>query len=271
MKRLRINYIHAVCSIAVFCLSFSLGVAPAYASEDHVYTVQPGDTPVGIAARHGASVGQLARANGLPWYSQVYVGQRLTIPGDAAGSTEPSQADTYVVQRGDTLTRIALRHGVRVSRLARANGLPWNAWVYVGQRLTIPGQARAPSAPSPSPDAGGGRWIDVNLTTQTLTAYERGEPVYTALVSTGLPDTPTPVGQFFIWVKFLYDDMRGPGYDLPGVPYVMYFYGGYGLHGTYWHDNFGTPMSHGCVNLSNAAAEWLFNWASTGTKVVTHD
>jgi hypothetical protein len=45
---------------------------------------------------------------------------------------------------------------------------------------------------------------------------------------------------------------------------------GYGLHGTYWHDNFGTPMSHGCVNLSNADAQWLFNWASVGTKVVTH-
>ena len=50
----------------------------------------------------------------------------------------------------------------------------------------------------------------------------------------------------------------------------MYFYGGYGLHGTYWHNNFGTPMSHGCVNLSQGDAAWLYNWAPVGTKVVTH-
>jgi lipoprotein-anchoring transpeptidase ErfK/SrfK len=64
--------------------------------------------------------------------------------------------------------------------------------------------------------------------------------------------------------------MRGPGYYLRDVPYVMYFYKDYGLHGTYWHDNSSTPMSHGCVNLSSADVEWLFNWASVGTRVVTH-
>ena len=59
-------------------------------------------------------------------------------------------------------------------------------------------------------------------------------------------------------------------YDLANVPYVMYFHEGYGLHGTYWHNNFGTPMSHGCVNLSTGDAGWFYNWASVGTKVVTH-
>ena len=61
-----------------------------------------------------------------------------------------------------------------------------------------------------------------------------------------------------------------PGYYLRDVPYVMYFYRGYGLHGAYWHNNFGTPMSHGCVNLSVDDARWLYEWASVGTKVVTH-
>ena len=65
--------------------------------------------------------------------------------------------------------------------------------------------------------------------------------------------------------------MSGPGYYLPDVPYVMYFYDGYGLHGTYWHSNFGTPMSHGCVNLSIPDAEWLYNWADVGTLVNIHD
>ena len=114
------------------------------------------------------------------------------------------------------------------------------------------------------------RWIDVDLTHQRLTAYEGRTVVRTTLVSTGLPRTPTPVGRYHIWLKLRYDDMSGPGYYLSNVPYVMYFYGGYGLHGTYWHANFGHPMSHGCVNLPTPEAEWLFNWAEVDTMVNIH-
>jgi lipoprotein-anchoring transpeptidase ErfK/SrfK len=114
------------------------------------------------------------------------------------------------------------------------------------------------------------RWIDVDLTHQTLTAYVGQTPVRTAPVSTGLPRTPTPTGQYRIWTKLRRDAMSGPGYYLPNVPYVMYFYRGYGLHGTYWHSNFGHPMSHGCVNLPTAEAEWLFHWAEVGTLVNIH-
>jgi lipoprotein-anchoring transpeptidase ErfK/SrfK len=116
-----------------------------------------------------------------------------------------------------------------------------------------------PGAPSPSP--GGEKWIDVDLTYQRVTAYEGNTPVFQGIVSTGLPNTPTVVGQFRIYWKLLASDMAGPGYYLPGVPYAMYFYRGYALHGTYWHNNFGQPMSHGCVNLRTADAQWLFNWA----------
>ena len=241
-------------------------VVPAHASEGYTYSVHAGDSLFGIARRHGVSVSELARANGLHWYSWVYVGQRLTIPGQSGGETSRATSGIYVVRPGDTLTRIAVYHGVNRSSLARANGLQPYSWVFVGQRLTIPGS----STPAHWYQASGERWIDVNLTTQTLAAYEGRRPVYRAAVSTGLPYTPTPAGEFRIWVKFVYDDMQGPGYYLPDVPYVMYFYRGYGLHGTYWHDNFGTPMSHGCVNLSNADARWLFSWASVGTRVVTH-
>jgi lipoprotein-anchoring transpeptidase ErfK/SrfK len=111
------------------------------------------------------------------------------------------------------------------------------------------------------------RWIDIDLSLQSLTAYEGDTPVRTTLVSTGLVNTPTPEGQFRIWVKFRYDDMEGPGYYLADVPYVMYFHKGYGLHGVFWHGNFGHPMSHGCVNLPTPEAEWLFNWADVGTLV----
>jgi lipoprotein-anchoring transpeptidase ErfK/SrfK len=64
--------------------------------------------------------------------------------------------------------------------------------------------------------------------------------------------------------------MVGPGFYLPDVPYTMYFYEGYGIHGTYWHNNFGHPMSHGCVNMRTSEAEWMFNWASVGTLVNVH-
>jgi lipoprotein-anchoring transpeptidase ErfK/SrfK len=90
------------------------------------------------------------------------------------------------------------------------------------------------------------------------------------VVSTGTSAHPTVTGQFRIWVKLATTDMSGPGYSLEDVPYTMYFYQGYGLHGTYWHDNFGTPMSHGCVNLKTPDAGWLFDFVSEGTLVNVH-
>lgn len=122
----------------------------------------------------------------------------------------------------------------------------------------------------PSPGAGE-RWIDVDLSDQMTYAYEGDLMVAAFLVSTGTWLHPTVTGQFHIYVKYEYADMAGPGYYLPDVPYVMYFYDGYGLHGTYWHSNFGTPMSHGCINLTIPDAEWLFYWADVGTLVNIHE
>ncbi len=127
-----------------------------------------------------------------------------------------------------------------------------------------------PVPPTPTPDAGlihqpaypGEKWIEVNLSTQSLTAWEGTVPVMNFLVSTGLPGTPTVTGQFYIYQKLVSTRMTGPGYDLPNVPHTMYFYQGYALHGAYWHNNFGQPMSHGCVNISLPDAERLFYWAT---------
>jgi lipoprotein-anchoring transpeptidase ErfK/SrfK len=109
-----------------------------------------------------------------------------------------------------------------------------------------------------SPDE---KWIEVDLSDQKIVAWEGETPVMNFTVSTGLPNTPTVQGEFRIYEKLTATRMSGPGYDLPGVPHTMYFYGGYALHGAYWHNNFGQPMSHGCVNLSLPDAESLFNWA----------
>jgi lipoprotein-anchoring transpeptidase ErfK/SrfK len=114
------------------------------------------------------------------------------------------------------------------------------------------------------------RWIDVNLTTQTLEAYEGGALVNRFTISRGRAATPTVVGTFRIWVKVRIQDMSGPGYYIRDVPWVMYFYRDYGIHGTWWHNNFGTPMSAGCVNMTIADAQWMYNWASVGTVVKVH-
>lgn len=117
----------------------------------------------------------------------------------------------------------------------------------------------------------GERWIDINLSQQMIYAYEGENLVNSFLVSTGTYLHPTVLGQYRIYVKYTYTDMAGPGYYLPDVPYTMYFYRGYGIHGTYWHSNFGTPMSHGCVNMQTDEAGWMFNWASVGTLVNVHN
>jgi lipoprotein-anchoring transpeptidase ErfK/SrfK len=115
------------------------------------------------------------------------------------------------------------------------------------------------------------RWIDVDLSEQRLIAYVGKTPVKSYLVSTGLPQTPTPVGQYAIWIKLRYDDMAGADYYIEDVPYVMYFHEGYGLHGVTWHANFGHRMSHGCVNQPNDMAAWLFHFAEVGTMVNIHE
>ena len=122
----------------------------------------------------------------------------------------------------------------------------------------------------PSEVAKGEIWIDVDLTHQQLHVYKGKNLLDSFIVSTGTWRTPTVTGQYRIYVKYAAADMTGPGYYLPNVPYVMYFYEGYGIHGTYWHNNFGTPMSHGCVNLETNHAEWVYNMASVGTVVNIH-
>ena len=116
----------------------------------------------------------------------------------------------------------------------------------------------------------GENWIDVNLTNQRVYAFQGKNLLNTFIVSTGTWQHPTVVGQYRIYVKYTYANMAGPGYFLPNVPYVMYFYKGYGIHGTYWHNNFGVPMSHGCINLRTEDAGWIFNWAEVGTLVNIH-
>ncbi|MBD2386879.1 L,D-transpeptidase [Cylindrospermum sp. FACHB-282] len=112
------------------------------------------------------------------------------------------------------------------------------------------------------------RRIEIDLSEQRVRAWEGKKLVYSFRTSTGKSSTPTPVGKYRINSKYRTNRMRGRGYDIPDVPYAMYFYKGYAIHGAYWHKRFGTPVSHGCVNLPVQQARKLYNWTQMGTLVV---
>lgn len=140
----------------------------------------------------------------------------------------------------------------------------------------------APAADSSQPTVvlgqnTGERRIEVDLTNQRLSAFEGDQKVYEFLISSGKWGR-TPTGTFRIWSKFRYKRMSGGSkelrtyYNLPNVPFTMFFANdevpaarGFGIHGTYWHDNFGHPMSHGCINMKTEEAELMYNWAGPVT------
>lgn len=243
-------------------------------SSGGVHIVQRGQTLYSIARRYGTTVSALAAANSLRNPNFVYVGQRLTIPGGGGGSrgggSAPSTVAVHVVQRGETLYSIARRYGTTAAALVSANGLANPNLIYVGQRLRIARSGTTSSGGGDASSATGAKWIDVDLSGQRVRAYRGNTVVRSMLVSTGTARYPTPTGRFRIYAKYPSVTMSGPGYHLPGVPHSMFFYRGYALHGTYWHNNFGTPMSHGCINLTRSDAAWLYSWASVGTSVVIH-
>jgi len=148
-------------------------------------------------------------------------------------------------------------------------------WFRVGPgRWLSDREVRVPAASAPPAELlPGERWIDVDIETQTLVAYEGERPVFATLVSTGKgrqgTEQATPKGVHRIWIKLRSSDMdnlesedAARYYAIQDVPWVMYFERGYGLHGTFWHRSFGNVRSHGCVNVSPLDAQRLFHWTS---------
>jgi hypothetical protein len=124
-----------------------------------------------------------------------------------------------------------------------------------------------PSIPRPDGIGEADRWIHVDLSEQSLVAYEGDRAVFATLVSTGREGFETPVGTYRIQSKHVSATMDDPdspteAYSIDDVPWTMYFEGSYALHGAFWHDSFGHVRSHGCVNLAPADARWLFEWTA---------
>jgi lipoprotein-anchoring transpeptidase ErfK/SrfK len=141
--------------------------------------------------------------------------------------------------------------------------------------VSAPAAAPLDAAALESPErfvgvARAGKWIEVILSKQRLIAWQNGRAVMSSAISSGVRRTPTRKGVFTIKRKYRAVRMAGPGYNLPRVPWTMYYSGSYAIHGAYWHNRFGTPMSHGCINLPVAFAGRLYAWAPVGTTVVIH-
>lgn len=255
-----------------------VAAAKTLPSGDGYHTVQRGETLSQIAQNNAMTLSDMMRLNGLTNANYLWVGQKLRVTARVAPVAPDEEAEPtlatqiYIVQPGESLADIAKANTTTVQAILTANGLPHENFVWAGQRLRL-NSGLNPTLNTPSiaeAPANGYRWIEVNLSNQTLTAWQGDTAVMHTYISSGTSATPTVTGRFRIGNKLTSQRMVGPGYDLPGVPWVMYFYQAYAIHGAYWHSNFGTPMSHGCVNMTISDAQALYEWAAPGTEVYVH-
>ncbi len=253
------------------------GSGSASTQSNSYHVVNRGDTLTAIAARFGTTTQALVQANGLASPDRIFVGQRLLIPG--GGSTAPASTSTtgyYIVQRGDTVSSIAVRHGVTAWAIVQANHLANPNFIYVGQRLVIPGGASpAPAAPAPQP-SGGSKRIVIDLSEQRLYVYQAGQLLYKWVVSTGMPGADTIPGHFKVLTKLPNAYAYTWGLQMP------YWLGIYwagslqnGIHALpimangqlLWEGYLGQRVSYGCIILNTENARTLYNWAEVGTPV----
>jgi lipoprotein-anchoring transpeptidase ErfK/SrfK len=153
--------------------------------------------------------------------------------------------------------------------VVRHPGATTRRWLVV--LLLVVAAVAAPVAGAAKPKAQ--KSIVVSVGQQMLWAYKGDKVVLSSYVSTGRAGFDTPVGSYAVLTKLPSQTMEGviggEYYNVPDVPWVLYFTNsGHALHGTYWHNSFGTPMSHGCVNLPLDVAAWLYDWAPVGTRVL---
>src|SRR5260221_3643954 len=175
----------------------------------------------------------------------------------------------YTVQRGEELGIIAKKFNVPVNDIVQLNQISDADQIYPGQTLIIPaaGVYIPTEADSPPAPLVQGKAIVVSLLNQRIYAYQDAHLVHSTLMSSGKAGNETVQGDYHIYVKYVTTRMTGPDYDIPDVPWTMYFYKGYGIHGAYWHNDFGRTMSHGCVNLETSEAKWFYDFAPVGTLV----
>ena len=265
------------------------GAAPALLpdEETRVYVAQPGDTLAAVAVKFKTTTARLTELNQIAPSTTLHVGQPLRVPYAEGISFEVFQGDdiptpgryvVHVLQPGESAASVADAYGTSLRRTLQLNKIADPSLLKPGMKLIIPPPSFAelfadlPLGPDDYPIypviPTTGKWISVDLDHQRTFAWEGDKLVKSFLISSGKARTPTVTGVFRIWGKIAAQRMEGGSraagdyYNLANVQWVQYFYQDYSFHGTYWHNNFGTPMSHGCVNMRNEDAKWLYDWAS---------
>ncbi|MDR0887037.1 MAG: L,D-transpeptidase/peptidoglycan binding protein [Clostridiales Family XIII bacterium] len=114
------------------------------------------------------------------------------------------------------------------------------------------------------------RWIDVDLSEQITRLYYDNNAIAEYVISSGLPNTPTITGTFHVYLQVPVQNLSGNNFYHPDVKWCTWFSGDFGFHTAYWHDNFGTPQSHGCINMKENEAKAVYDFATDGMRVVVH-
>jgi hypothetical protein len=140
-------------------------------------------------------------------------------------------------------------------------------WELIGPKRWVAASVVAKMVPPTRPAGVGGKWVAVDTTEQVLTAWNNDQIVFATLIASGVGKRYTPRGLTPIYLRQYVGDMSAlmgtpDYYNIYQVPYVMYFNNGMALHGATWHDNFGYPMSHGCVNMTITDAHWMWDWTT---------
>jgi lipoprotein-anchoring transpeptidase ErfK/SrfK len=236
--------------------------------------VRKGESLSGIARLYNLTLEDLMALNEIDNPNLVQLGTMLRLTEGVEPPTTVVQPEieviTYTVQRDDSLSAIAQEHMTTVEQLVEDNELS-EATVHEGQVLNIFPPASALEAFGVDAPFDGERRIVIDLSEQSLTAYQGDVVVLYTIVSTGKDATPTLKGEFAVYQKLKTQHMSGDDYDLPGVPWVMYYYDEFAIHGAYWHANFGIPTSHGCTNMTIPESKALYSWAPIGTRVIVQD
>jgi lipoprotein-anchoring transpeptidase ErfK/SrfK len=250
--------------------------------------------------------GLVAPADRL-WQVDAPKFQGLELKGDAPqtlGWVPPARKSTtaYALDGTTLQAKRTIDAGVAIPLTARVEEINKTKYRQTADGLWIKdAQLRTTAPPEfPADLRDDERWVAVNVTQQTLIAFEGRRPVYATLVSTGREsrvkekDHRTPRGSWRVREKHIAATMDGDGtaagdlpYSIEDVPYVLYFHQSYALHGAFWHRNYGAQMSHGCINLAPLDAKWLFFfldpqlprgwhgvWSAAdrpGSRVVVHD
>jgi LysM repeat protein len=252
--------------------------APAEAGASH--TVQAGENLYRISLKYGVTTKALADLNGIYNPDQVFVGQKLTIPGSPTSSSvayQPQHASTtHTVRRGETLTSIAHHYGVTLWTLVQVNNIANSALILPGQTLAIPRPSSLASTSAPAASTASKR-IVVDLSEQHLYAFQGDALVHSSVVSTGMSGANTRPGTYQVLDK--YPNAYAYTWSLQ-MPYWLgiYWAGSLenGIHALpilpngqrLWEGYLGTPVSYGCVILGTQEARTLYYWAEVGTPVI---